>query len=88
MCIRDSDDSGLPVNETTLTTYKMFQSGKTPAEIAASRGLAASTIVGHLATCLEKGGHVDITCQGRDGKGIFGISFCCQRQNIVVVEDK
>merc|ERR1719342_1911470 len=42
----------------------MFQSGKAPAEIGAARGLATSTIVGHLATCLEKGGHVDITCQG------------------------
>merc|ERR1719300_1701224 len=60
----DVDDGGLPVNETTLTTYKMFQTGKTPAEIGAARGLAASTIVGHLATCLEKGGQVDITCQG------------------------
>ena len=84
----DVDDSGLPVNETTLTTYKMFQSGKTPAEIGAARGLATSTIVGHLATCLEKGGQVDITWQGRNGKGIFGISFCCHRQNIVVKEDK
>ena len=55
-----SDEALQGVNETSMTTYNLYQSGKSPEEIASGRGLAVSTICGHLATCLEKGGHVDV----------------------------
>ena len=54
------DEDGLDVNETTMNTYSLYKSGKSPEEISAERGLALSTIFGHLATCLEKGGNVNL----------------------------
>lgn len=38
-----------------LVTYRMFRQGMTRAEIAAERGLAVSTITGHLATFIPSG---------------------------------
>ena len=49
----------LNINETTRSTYNCFMSGKTVEEITQLRGLATSTILGHLASVLEKGGQVD-----------------------------
>ena len=53
-------EGGLDISETTLKTYNCFLSGKTLLEISQVRGLAASTILGHLATALEKGGQVEV----------------------------
>ena len=50
----------LDVSPTVSQTYGMFRSGQTPEIIAHTRGLAVSTVVGHLAAALEKGGEVDI----------------------------
>ena len=50
----------LDVSPTVRQTYSLFQAGQTPENIALTRGLAASTVVGHLAAVLEKGGQVDI----------------------------
>ena len=58
------DEDGLEVNETTMNTYSLHKSGKSPEEISAERGLAISTIFGHLATCLEKGGQVSLITLG------------------------
>ena len=54
------DEDGLDVNETTMNSYSLYKSGKSPEEISSERGLALSTIFGHLATCLEKGGNVNL----------------------------
>ena len=53
-------DEVLDVSPTVRQTYTMFQSGQTPEIIAHTRGLAVSTVVGHLAAALEKGGEVDV----------------------------
>ena len=50
----------LDVSPTVRQTYSLFQAGQTPENIALTRGLAVSTVVGHLAAVLEKGGQVDI----------------------------
>ena len=54
------DEEGLDVNETTMTTYNLYKSGMTAEQIASERGLAASTITGHLAACLEKGAQLEL----------------------------
>ena len=54
------DEEGLDVNETTMTTYNLYKSGMKPEQIASERGLAASTITGHLAACLEKGAQLEL----------------------------
>lgn len=41
--------------DTKLETYKLYQSGKTIAEIATARNLTAGTIEGHLAFYVEQG---------------------------------
>ena len=41
--------------DTKLETYKLYQSGKNMAEIAAARNLSQATIEGHLAHYVEKG---------------------------------
>jgi uncharacterized protein YpbB len=41
--------------DTKLETYKLYQSGKNIAEIAAARNLSHATIEGHLAHYVEKG---------------------------------
>lgn len=45
---------------TILQTLNLFNEGQTPAEIAAGRGLALSTIEGHLSEALETGEPLDI----------------------------
>ena len=60
----DRDADALDVNETTMATYNLFKKGKRLEEISAERGLAMSTISGHLATCVERGGDVDIADLG------------------------
>ena len=53
-------DEVLDLRPTVRQTYTMFQSGQTPEIIAHTRGLAVSTVVGHLAAALEKGGEVGV----------------------------
>lgn len=48
-----------PKIDTRMATYELYKSGKSIDEIAAERGLAPSTIEGHLLDCLEKGMLVD-----------------------------
>lgn len=45
----------LPKGETYRVTLKMFKEGKNAEEIAGERGMAASTIEGHLARFVEQG---------------------------------
>ncbi len=47
------------LNDTTRVTLQAFRSGQTVTEIAAARGMAESTIYGHLATALEAGERFD-----------------------------
>ena len=58
------DDVLVGVSDTAMVTYRMHESGKTADQIAAERGFQLSTILGHLASCLEKGGQVDIASYG------------------------
>ncbi|MCU0336185.1 MAG: helix-turn-helix domain-containing protein, partial [Chitinophagaceae bacterium] len=44
-----------PKKESHLISYELWQQGKTPEAIAAERGLAVSTIQGHLATYVLQG---------------------------------
>ena len=58
------DDVLVGVSDTAMVTYRMHENGKTADQIAAERGFQLSTILGHLASCLEKGGQVDIASFG------------------------
>lgn len=61
----ETDDDVLDgVSDTAMVTYRMHESGKTADQIAAERGFQLFTILGHLASCLEKGGQVDIASYG------------------------
>jgi len=48
------------LNDTARATLQRFRAGRTVAQIAAERGLATSTICGHLATALEAGERIDL----------------------------
>jgi len=50
----------LGLNTTTVTSFNMFREEGDAARVAARRGLAESTVMGHLATCLEKGAEVAV----------------------------
>ncbi len=41
-------------------TWKLWQQGKTPDQIAAARGLVRATVLGHLETLIEEGRHVEL----------------------------
>jgi len=62
--IYELEDALISASETVKTTYMMYKSGKDVASIAAERSIAASTVVGHLGTCLEKGVNINIGCLG------------------------
>ena len=47
------------VGDTIHETLKLFRAGKTVGQIAAARGLVASTIYGHLASAIEAGEKID-----------------------------
>jgi ATP-dependent DNA helicase RecQ len=49
------------LNDTTRETLRRFRAGEPVEQIAASRGFAASTIYGHLATAIEAGETVDVS---------------------------
>jgi hypothetical protein len=53
--VDDDELAALGLNITTLTSLKMFRELKDLEAVAGSRGLATSTVSGHLATCVEKG---------------------------------
>jgi ATP-dependent DNA helicase RecQ len=63
-----ADDSFAPVqpvrraglNDTTRDTLRRFHAGESVEQIAANRGLAASTIYGHLATAIEAGENLEL----------------------------
>jgi uncharacterized protein YpbB len=46
---------------TARETLRRFREGKTPAEIAGSRGLTLGTIYGHLGTAIEAGEAIDLS---------------------------
>ncbi len=48
------------LNDTTRETLRRFRAGESVEQIAASRGFAASTIYGHLATAIEAGENIDV----------------------------
>jgi ATP-dependent DNA helicase RecQ len=48
------------LNDTTRETLRRFRAGESVEQIAASRGFAASTIYGHLATAFEAGEKLDV----------------------------
>ncbi len=48
------------LNDTTRATLQAFRAGETVQEIAQSRGLAASTIYGHLLSAIEAGEQVEV----------------------------
>jgi ATP-dependent DNA helicase RecQ len=48
------------LNDTTRETLRRFRTGESVEQIAASRGFAASTIYGHLATAIEAGENIDV----------------------------
>ncbi|HEY1719344.1 MAG TPA: DNA helicase RecQ [Verrucomicrobiae bacterium] len=48
------------LNDTTRETLRRFRAGESVEKIAASRGFAASTIYGHLATAIEAGEKIDV----------------------------
>lgn len=48
------------LGSTIRTTLDLFHSGQSPTEIAVTRGLAISTIEGHLAEAMEAGEQVDL----------------------------
>jgi ATP-dependent DNA helicase RecQ len=48
------------LNDTTRETLRRFRAGETVGQIAATRGFAASTIYGHLATAIEAGEKIDV----------------------------
>jgi ATP-dependent DNA helicase RecQ len=48
------------LNDTTRETLRRFRAGESVEQIAASRGFAASTIYGHLATAIETGETIDV----------------------------
>ncbi len=50
----------VPPGESVRVTLELFQRGMTPAQIAAERGFAPSTIEGHLAQAIEAGERLDI----------------------------
>jgi len=49
------------LGETARETLRRFREGKTPAEIAGSRGLTLGTIYGHLGTAIEAGEAIDLS---------------------------
>lgn len=49
------------LTDTVLATLSFFRSGRSVAEIAQSRQLAETTILGHLATAIECGEDVDVS---------------------------
>jgi ATP-dependent DNA helicase RecQ len=49
------------LTDTVMTTLSLFRSGRTAAEIAQTRLLAETTILGHLATAIECGEDVDVS---------------------------
>jgi ATP-dependent DNA helicase RecQ len=49
------------VNQTIEETYRLWQQGKTPDEIARVRELARSTVLGHLEVLILKGRTVDLS---------------------------
>eukprot|EP00092_Neocalanus_flemingeri_P014346 GFUD01015474.1.p1 GENE.GFUD01015474.1~~GFUD01015474.1.p1 ORF type:complete len:1050 (+),score=352.66 GFUD01015474.1:77-3226(+) len=59
---QEGDDklSEMGITQTVQTSYQMFKGGKTVEQVAQERGMAATTIMGHLATCLEKGAEVNL----------------------------
>ncbi|HEY4414181.1 MAG TPA: DNA helicase RecQ [Verrucomicrobiae bacterium] len=48
------------LGDTARETLRRFQAGESVAQIAASRGLTAGTIFGHLATVIESGENIDL----------------------------
>ena len=48
------------LNDTTRETLRRFRTGESVEQIASSRGFAASTIYGHLATAIEAGEIIDL----------------------------
>jgi len=51
--------AGKPKTDTRLETYGLYKNGHGIRQIAEKRGLAVSTIEGHLLDCLQKGMPVD-----------------------------
>ena len=49
------------MNDTIEETYRLWQQGKTPDEIARVRELARSTVLGHLEVLILKGRTIDLT---------------------------
>src|SRR5258708_2215019 len=49
------------LNDTARETLKHFRAGESVERIAGNRGLAASTIYGHLTTAIEAGEGVDLS---------------------------
>ena len=59
--VRDGTPTRRKVNHTIEETYRLWQQGKTPDEIARVRELARSTVLGHLEVLILKGRTVDIS---------------------------
>ncbi len=51
----------VPATPTHVLTLQLYQQGMSVEEIASERGLAVSTIIGHLVTQLEMGTRIDLT---------------------------
>ena len=56
----EDEMSKLEVTATVQYSYRLYREGKTVEQIAQERGFAASTVMTHLGTCLEKGGNINL----------------------------
>jgi len=74
--VQEMDDNlslmGAP--PTVQTSYQMYKEGKSVAQIAQERGMAATTIMGHLGTCLEKGADVNLEKLGVTPKVVAAVA--------------
>ena len=60
--------AALGLSVTIMTSWQMFAKLQSAEEVAAARGLAATTIMGHLGVCLEKGLEVPLEKLGVTGQ--------------------
>jgi len=68
--------SELGLSMTVMNSYRMHKEGRTVEEVAQERGIAATTIMGHLGTCLEAGADVDLVKLGVTQEIVGAVASC------------
>jgi len=70
----DMSEEVMALTDTLRTSYMMYKEGKSIESIAKERGIAASTVMSHLGTCLEKGLDINLGCLGVTPEKVLAVA--------------